>query len=140
MVTSFIGFVFERKCASWSAERGTKSSDPVPVGPVIRARAKKFREVPNGLIKATWAQVNSGMPIEGDERQFQRWNTIIQAVDWSLHDLMNLDVILCLVCFVLNFLIYHIWIRCWLRCQSWLVFISANFRILSVLFIWDNYG
>ena len=81
MLASFIGFVFERKMCFNDAERGTKSSDPVPVGPVIRARAKKFREVPNGLIKATWAQVNSGMPIEGDERQLQRWNTIIQAVD-----------------------------------------------------------
>ena len=140
MVTSFIVFVFERKCASWSAERGTKSSDPVPVGPVTSARAKKFREALNELILATWAQVNSGLPIEGDERYFQRWNTIIPAVDWSLLDWMNLDVILCLVSFVLNFLIYYIWIRCWLGCQSWLVFISANFRILSLLFIWDNYG
>ena len=64
-------------------ERGTTSRDPVqvPVGPVTRARAKKFREALNGLIQATWAQVNSWMPIEGDERLFQRWNTIIQAVD-----------------------------------------------------------
>ena len=65
------------------AEHGTTSRDPVqvPVGPVTRARAKKFREALNGLIQATWAQVNSWMPIEGDERLFQRWNTIIQAVD-----------------------------------------------------------
>ena len=57
--------------------------DPVqvPVGPVTRARAKKFREALNGLIQATWAQVHSWMPIEGVERLFQRWNTIIQAVD-----------------------------------------------------------
>ena len=27
----------------------------VPVGPVIRARAKKFKEALNGLIQATWA-------------------------------------------------------------------------------------
>ena len=65
------------------AERGTTSRDPVqvPVGPVTRARAKKFKEALNGLIQATWAQVNSWMPIEGDERLFKRWNTIIQAVD-----------------------------------------------------------
>ena len=65
------------------AERGTTSRDPVqvPVEPVTRARAKKFREALNGLIQATWAQVNSWMPIEGDERLLQRWNTIIQAAD-----------------------------------------------------------
>ena len=71
------------KVSTSDAERGTTSRDPVqvPVGPVTRARAKKFREALNGLIQATWAQVNSWMPIEGDERFFQRWNTIIQAVD-----------------------------------------------------------
>ena len=38
-------------------ERGTTSRDPVqvPVGPVTRARAKKFKEALNGLIQATWA-------------------------------------------------------------------------------------
>ena len=42
-------------------------SDPirVSVGPVTRARAKKFKEALNGLIQATWAQVNSWRPIEG---------------------------------------------------------------------------
>ena len=42
-------------------------SDPaqVPVGPVTRARAKKFKEVLNGLIQATWAQSNSRRPVEG---------------------------------------------------------------------------
>ena len=51
------------------AEFGKTSRDPVQVlvGPVIRARAKKFKEVLNGLIQATWAQVNSWVPIEGDE-------------------------------------------------------------------------
>ncbi|KAH9698118.1 hypothetical protein KPL71_023889 [Citrus sinensis] len=37
----------------------------VPVGPVTRARAKKFKEALNGLIQATWAQSNSWRPIEG---------------------------------------------------------------------------
>ncbi|KAH9649251.1 hypothetical protein KPL70_025912 [Citrus sinensis] len=42
-------------------------SDPiqVPVGPVTRARVKKFKEALNGLIQATWAQSNSWRPIEG---------------------------------------------------------------------------
>ena len=36
----------------------------VPVKPVTRARAKKFKEVLNGLIQATWAQSNLWGPIE----------------------------------------------------------------------------
>ena len=42
-------------------------TDPiqVPVGPVTRARAKKFKEALNGLIQATWAQSNSWRPMEG---------------------------------------------------------------------------
>ena len=35
-------------------------SDPIQVlvGPVTRARAKKFKEVLNGLIQATWTESN----------------------------------------------------------------------------------
>ena len=42
-------------------------SDPIQVfvGPITRARAKKFQEALNGLIQATWAQSNSLGPIEG---------------------------------------------------------------------------
>ena len=42
-------------------------SDPIqiPVGPVTRPRAKKFKEVFNGLIQATWAQSNSWRSVEG---------------------------------------------------------------------------
>ena len=42
-------------------------SDPtqVPVGPVTRARVKKFKEVLNGLIQTTWAQLNSWRLVEG---------------------------------------------------------------------------
>ena len=41
--------------------------DPIqiPVGPVIRARAKKFKEALNGLNQATWAQSNSWRFVEG---------------------------------------------------------------------------
>lgn len=40
----------------------------VPIGPVTRARAKKFKEVLNGLIQVAWAQVN----------QANSWRTIEQ--------------------------------------------------------------
>ena len=42
-------------------------SDPiqVPIGPVTRARAKKFKETLIGLIQATWAQAIAWRPIEG---------------------------------------------------------------------------
>ncbi|KAH9680122.1 Endonuclease [Citrus sinensis] len=46
-------------------------SDPIQVlvGPVTRARVKKFKEVLNGLIQATWAQSNSWRPVEGITHQ-----------------------------------------------------------------------
>ncbi|KAH9780520.1 hypothetical protein KPL71_008110 [Citrus sinensis] len=37
----------------------------VPVGPVTRARVKKFKEALNGFIQATWAQSNSWRAVEG---------------------------------------------------------------------------
>ena len=37
----------------------------VPVGLVTRARAKKFKEVLNGLIQVTWAQSNSWRLVKG---------------------------------------------------------------------------
>ena len=42
-------------------------SDPiqVPVRPVTRVRAKKFKAVLNRLIQATWAQSNLWRPVEG---------------------------------------------------------------------------
>ena len=41
-------------------------SDPiqVPVGPVTRGQAKKFKKALNGLIQATWAQSNSWGPLK----------------------------------------------------------------------------
>ncbi|KAH9724543.1 hypothetical protein KPL70_007525 [Citrus sinensis] len=43
------------------------NSNPIQVsiGPITRARAKKFKEALNGLIQATWAQSNLWRPIEG---------------------------------------------------------------------------
>ena len=42
-------------------------SDPVqvPNGSVTRARAKKFKDALNGLIRATWSQATAWRPIEG---------------------------------------------------------------------------
>ena len=37
----------------------------VSIGPITRARAKKFKEASNGFIQPTWAQSNSWRPIEG---------------------------------------------------------------------------
>lgn len=51
-------------------DQGTASKDlvQVPIGPVTRARAKKFKHVLNGLIQELWAQANSWRPIEHDPR------------------------------------------------------------------------
>ena len=49
-------------------DQSTASKDlvQVPIGPVTRARAKKFKDVLNGLIQELWAQANSWRPIEHD--------------------------------------------------------------------------
>uniref|UniRef100_A0A2N9HUK1 Integrase catalytic domain-containing protein n=1 Tax=Fagus sylvatica TaxID=28930 RepID=A0A2N9HUK1_FAGSY len=52
-------------------DQGTTSKDlvQVPIGPVTRARAKKFKDVLNGLIQELWAQANSWRPrvLDGDQ-------------------------------------------------------------------------
>ena len=59
---------------SWNA-------DPiqVPIGPVTRARAKKFQNALNWLIQGIWAQVSTWRPIEGDERNLQPITNMIQV-------------------------------------------------------------
>ena len=46
-------------------DQGTVSKDlvQVPIGPVTRAQAKKFKDVLNELIQELWAQANSWRPI-----------------------------------------------------------------------------
>jgi hypothetical protein len=63
-------------------DQGTTSKDfiQVPIGPVTRARAKKFKDVLNGLIQKLWAQANSWRPIEHDPRGQQRIVTLIQVL------------------------------------------------------------
>ena len=55
-------------------DQDTVSKDlvQIPIGSVTRARAKKFKDVLNGLIQELWAQANSWRPIEHDPRGQQK--------------------------------------------------------------------
>jgi len=66
-------------------DQGTASKDlvQVPIGSVTRARAKKFKDVLNGLIQELWAQANSWRPNEHDPRGQQRIVTLIQVLEGS---------------------------------------------------------
>ena len=66
-------------------DQGTASKDlvQVPIGPVTRAQAKKFKDVLNGLIQELWAQANSWRPIEYDPRGQQKIVTLIQVLEGS---------------------------------------------------------
>ena len=55
----------------------------VPIGPVTRARAKKFKDVLKRLIQELWAQANSRKPIEHDPRGQQKITTLIQVLEGS---------------------------------------------------------
>jgi hypothetical protein len=66
-------------------DQGTASKDlvQVPIGPVTRARAKKFNDVLSRLIQELWAQANLWRPIEHDPRGQQRIITLIQVLEGS---------------------------------------------------------
>ena len=66
-------------------DQGTASKDlvQVPIGLVTRARAKKFKDVLNGLIQELWAQANSWRPIKHDPRGQQKIITLIQVLEGS---------------------------------------------------------
>uniref|UniRef100_A0A2N9IM79 RNA-directed DNA polymerase n=1 Tax=Fagus sylvatica TaxID=28930 RepID=A0A2N9IM79_FAGSY len=72
-------------------DQGTTSKDlvQVPIGPVTRARAKKFKDVLNGLIQELWAQANSWRPIGHDPPGQQRIITLIQVLEGSGQGLIN---------------------------------------------------
>jgi hypothetical protein len=76
-----------RRSFMWESDgdQGTASKDlvQVPIGPVTRARAKKFKDVLNGLIQELWAQTNSWRPIEHNPRGQQRIVTLIQVLEGS---------------------------------------------------------
>ena len=58
-------------------------SDPiqVPIGPVIRARAKKFKDPLIGLIRATWCHAIAWRPIEGITSDNQHKKSVIQVLE-----------------------------------------------------------
>ena len=49
----------------------------------MRAQAKKFKDVLNGLIQELWAQANSWRPIEHDPRGQQKIVNLIQVLEGS---------------------------------------------------------
>ena len=57
------------------------NADPiqVPIGPVTRARAKRFKNELSGLIQDIWAQTYTWRPIEGDERISKPITSLIQV-------------------------------------------------------------
>jgi hypothetical protein len=69
----------------FEGDQGTASKDlvQVPIGPVTRARAKKFKDVLNGHIQELWAQANSWRPNEHDPCGQQRIVTLIQVLEGS---------------------------------------------------------
>jgi hypothetical protein len=67
-------------------DQGTTLKDlaQVPIGPVTKAQAKKFKDVLNRLIQELWAQANLWRPIEHDPRGQQRIAvTLIQVLEGS---------------------------------------------------------
>ncbi|GMN70564.1 hypothetical protein TIFTF001_039606 [Ficus carica] len=53
----------------------------VPIGPVARARAKKFKDALMGLIRATWSQAIAWRPIEGITSDKQPNKCVIQVLE-----------------------------------------------------------
>jgi hypothetical protein len=51
----------------------------VSIGPVTRARAKKFHNALSGLIQGIWDQASMWRPIDGDERNLQPLTSVIQV-------------------------------------------------------------
>ena len=69
---------------TYDENKGAAPRDPlhVPVGPITRARAKRFNEALNGLIQDSWANselLKSKMsPLED-----QGLINVIMAIDWA---------------------------------------------------------
>ncbi|GMN70074.1 hypothetical protein TIFTF001_039118 [Ficus carica] len=53
----------------------------VPIGPVTRACAKKFKDALNGLIRATWSQAIAWRPIEGITSDDRPNKCVIQVLE-----------------------------------------------------------
>ena len=53
----------------------------VPIGPVTRARAKKFKETLNAFIQCIWAE-ESSWRFKGDDKSVvQDWVSVVQALE-----------------------------------------------------------
>ena len=63
------------------ANTRSRNADPiqVPIGPITRARAKKFQNALSGLIQGIWAQTSKWRPIDGDEQNIQPIISMIQV-------------------------------------------------------------
>ncbi|GMN59289.1 hypothetical protein TIFTF001_028389 [Ficus carica] len=53
----------------------------VPIGPVTRARTRRFKETLNGLIQIIWTEVNLCRPKGDVPRVPQGWISMIQALE-----------------------------------------------------------
>ncbi|GKV11019.1 hypothetical protein SLEP1_g22308 [Rubroshorea leprosula] len=62
----------------------------VPVGPVTRARTKKFKEALNRLVREIWTQANLCRPIEGSPCEPQNYISLIQILIDSVKAKANL--------------------------------------------------
>ena len=61
----------------------TKEAFQVPIGPVTRARAKRFKNALCGLIQSIWTEINSWMPKNDVPCGPQDWISIIQPLEYS---------------------------------------------------------
>ena len=61
----------------------TWNADPVqvPIGPITRARAKRFKESLNGLIQHIWAKDHLCGPNDNSTRDLQGAVSMIQVVE-----------------------------------------------------------
>jgi hypothetical protein len=64
--------------------KGAAPRDPlhVPVGPITKARAKRFKEALNGLIQDTWAD-SELLKSKMSPHEDQGLINIIKAIDWA---------------------------------------------------------
>ena len=53
----------------------------VPIGPVTRARAKKFKETLNAFIQRIWAEESSWRSKGDDKSDVQDWVFVIQVLE-----------------------------------------------------------
>ena len=54
----------------------------VPVGPITRAKAKRFKEALNGLIQDTWAD-SELLKSKMSPHEDQGLTNVIKAIDWA---------------------------------------------------------